>query len=288
MLVRRPYASDVRFIQPVAMALGSAMYVWIATFFDQLVQGQGDGQLPDMTWLFVLGGIWNLLLLVVIVFAIVDAVLTLRAAKTRQLATNAMIVKLISIPYFILNFYVLAVIFVGGGVTLIIGIGFALWVVVAVGIALTYLTMLSTSIYLWAAIARLRRERIIGTGMTVLYAILSFVFVTDLAAGVLVFGHSRRRPRLAFVLLLLSAGAVILGFGIWELLGTIADGAGALNDPVSTLFWIAPVALGFAVIVATGIVSLIRRSTLRLEAQQAAAARRTPTESDPTESVLVG
>ena len=269
------------------MALGSAMYVWIATFFYQLVQGPGNGQLPDMTWLFVLGGIWNLLLLVVIIIAIVDGVLTLRAGKTRQLATNAMIVKLISIPYFILNFYVLAVVFVGGGATLIIGIGVALWVVVAVGIALTYLTTLSTSIYLWAAIARLRRERIIGTGLTVLYAILSFLFVTDIAAGVLVFGHSRRRPRLALILLLLSAGAVILGFGIWDLLGTLADGAGALNDPVSMLFWIVPVALGFAVILATGIVSLIRRSTLRLEAEQAAAARAS-TETDTSERLLVG
>lgn len=263
------------------------MYVWIATFFYQLVQGEGNGQLPDMTWIVVLAGIWNLLLVIVVVVAIVDGVLRLRAGKATQLATNALIVKLISIPYFILNFYVLAVVFVGGGVTLIIGIGVALWVVVAVGIALTYFTMLSTSIYLWAAIARLRRERIIGTGLTVLYAILSFLFVTDIAAGVLVFGHSRRRPRLALVQLLLSAGAVILGFGIWDLLGTIADGAGALDDPVSMLFWIVPVAFGVAVILATGIFALIRRSTLQLEAEQAAAARASMG-TDTSESLVVG
>ena len=147
--------------------------------------------------------------------------------------------------------------------------------------------MLSTSIYLWAAIARVRRERMIGTGLTVLYAIMSFLFVTDIAASVLVFGHSRRRPRLALVLLLLSAGAVILGEGIWDLLGTSGDGAGALDDPISMLFWIVPVAVGFAVIVATGIVSLIRRSTLRLEAEQAAASRAS-TETDTSESVLAG
>jgi hypothetical protein len=267
------------------MTLGSAMYIWIATLSEQLNM---DGQLPDLTWVFVIAGIWNLLLLIVTVIAIVDGTRSLRAGKTRQLATDGMVVKLISIPFFISNFLVLAEVFVTGGITLIVLIGFALWVVVAVGIGLTYLTMLSTSIYLWAAIARLRRERVISTGLTVLYVILSLLFVTDIAATVLVFGHSRRRPRLALAVLLLSTGGVFVAVGVWTLVGLFEDGTGFGWSLASFyLQWVIPMGIGSVMILATVVVCAVKRAALKLEAQQAAA-RRTPKEVDAPDSVLAG
>jgi hypothetical protein len=267
------------------MALGSAMYVWIAAFVANVNNNLSvNGQMPDFTWVFVVAGIWNFLLLIVIVVALVDAVLRVRSGKTRQLATNGLIVKLVSIPYFVSNFLVLAQLFVAGGVTLIVLIGFALWIVVAVGIALTYITMLSTSIDVWAAIARLRRERIIGTGLTVLYVILSLLFVFDIAAAAIVFGHSRRRPRLACAVLFLSVGAVFIAIGISSLQFLLDDGFGfGWSDPSFYLQWVIPGGVGVLVLLATGVVCVLRRSTLRLEAQQAALARRSETGSTPAE-----
>jgi hypothetical protein len=282
---RRPYASSVRFILPVVLLLGAAMYVVIIAFSEQLITATNP-------WYLVVPVAWNLLLFITTVITIVDGVLRVRAGKTRALAIDAMIVKLVAIPFFVLNFYVLAEFFIFGGLTIAFGIGLAFWVVVAIGGGLTYLTMLSTSVYLWAAIARLRRERIIGTGLTVLYMILSFLYVTDIAASVLVFGHSRRRPRLALVVLLLSVGALFVTYAI----GTLTDGQGAgWNDPSIFLQWVIPLVIGGGLILATLIVSVIRRSTLRLEAERArVAAAATATtaspesESDTSDRELVG
>ena len=63
---------------------------------------------------------------------------------------------------------------------------------IAGSVVLTYLTMLSTSVYGWASITVLRRERRIGTVLSVLYTILLFIFVADIVAGILLFAHSRR------------------------------------------------------------------------------------------------
>ena len=194
------------------MLLGAGMYAavilvspfafgeWTLTEYQPLV-------LP------VAGG-WNLLLLVVTVIVIVDSVRKIRAKKTKQLVTDAFVVKLVAIPFFALNYVVLAFLFIGGAVFIIFG-GLVLWVVVAIGSGLTYLAMLSTSVYAWAAIAQLRRERIIGTGLAVLYTLLSLVFVTDIATGILLLGHYRRRPILALVIVLLSFGLILGGIGLW-------------------------------------------------------------------------
>jgi hypothetical protein len=102
-----------------------------------------------------------------------------------------------------------------------------------------------------------------------------------------VFGHSRRRPRLALAMVLLSAGLVIMAFGIWDLIATLGDGAGVEYDP-SRFDWIGPVIVGSLVITATALVSVVRQSTLRNEAQQVAVAIETSTESDPSDRELAG
>jgi hypothetical protein len=260
----------MRFVQPVVLVAGAVMYVVIFTFSDQLNSGD------TVQWNFVIAGAWNLLLLVATIISIVDGVRKFRAKETRALATDALVVKLASIPFFVLNYLMLAFLFLGGAAIILFG-GPLLWLAGAIGSGLTYLAILSTSVYTWAAIAQLRRERIIGTRLTVLYAIMSLIFVTDIAAGVMVFGHYRRRPRLALVVLLLSVGLVILAFGIvvFSLDPTFVDGF----DPISGAGYVVAF-IGIAVIIPTGIVAIVRRSSLRAEAQLAGLAPGSSIEHD--------
>jgi hypothetical protein len=264
---RAHYAPKVRYVQAGALLLGAVMYVVVMNTVEQLSTAS------NVQWYLVIAGGWNLLLLVVTVIVIVDSIRKVRAKKTRTLATDSFVVKLASIPFFVLNYVVLVVLFVGGAAIFLFG-GMVLWVAVAIGSGLTYLAMLSTSIYVWAAIAQLRRERIIGTGLTILYAILSLIFVTDIAAGIMLFGHSRRRPRLALVVVLLSTGLAMITLGLLFMLGIVGFVSEPKYDPYMSV-WISFVVAGIVVVLATAIVSVVKRSTLKLEAQRAALARTT-------------
>lgn len=170
------------------MLLGTAMYLvnflypWKGDEF-----GDSSALVPTV---FI---VWNASLLIVTILVIIDSVKKVRKGMAAQLATGVFFVKLAAIPYFLINF----VIFSSVGA---IAIGMALMargsilaVAVAAGsVVLTYFTMLSTSVYGWASIIQLRRERRINTVLAVLYAILLLVFVADTVAGILLFVHSRR------------------------------------------------------------------------------------------------
>ena len=196
----------MRILQAGVMLLGALMYGAVIVFPEAL----SSSNLP---WTFVIGGVWNLLLLMATVVVIVDSIQKIRAKKTQQLATDVLVVKLAAIPFFVLNFVVLANLTVLGLGLIIFG-GMVLWVVVAIGAGLTYMVVLSTSVYAWAAIVQIRRDGIIKPWLAVLYAILSLVFVTDTATGILLFGHGRRRPKLALVIVLLSFGLGLAGVGL--------------------------------------------------------------------------
>jgi len=250
----------MRFVQPVVLLLGVAMYITVFAFFYQLTRGD------TVQWNFVIAGIWNLLMLVATVIAIVDSTRRIRTGKTRQLATDVLVVKLVSIPFFVLNSLMLAFLFLGGAAIFIFG-GFALLAAGAIGSVLTYLAILSTSVSAWATIAKLRRERIIGTALTVVYTILLFVPVADIVAGVLLFGHSRRRPRLALIVLLLATGLVTIAVGILghlSFLGLLYGPAAPDFDPLAFV-WISIIIVGSLVVVATVIVSILRQGSLRSE-----------------------
>jgi hypothetical protein len=268
----------MRFVQPVVMVVGAVMYTLIFAFFDDL------NTYYTIQWNFVIAGAWNLLFLVATVIAIVDSIRRIRAKKTRQLATDALVVKLAAIPFFILNYVMLVFLFFLGGAALLFG-GPLLWVVVAVGSGLTYLAILSTSVYVWAAIAQLRRDRIIGTRLTVLYAILSLIPVTDVAASVLLFGHYRRRPRLALVAILLSIGLLALVFGL--IITSVNPAFKTGYDPITLGGYILAI-VGMAVILPTAVVSIVRRSTLRAEAQRATVAREPSADSETSDRVPAG
>lgn len=191
----------MRFVQPIGMLLGALLYAVSFVFAEQL----NAGPIP---WDLVIFVGWNVLLPVVTVIAIVDAVLKIRAKKTRQLATDALVTKLTSIPFFLVNFVALLAVVLFSLGFLLFG-GFLVLPFVPLFIGLTYLAMLSTSVYTWAAIIQLRRDGVVGIGLTILYALLSLIFVTDIAAGILLFGHSRGRPGRALVIVLLTLGLAL-------------------------------------------------------------------------------
>ena len=273
----------MRFVQPVVLLLGIATYVGV---FVLLANTSGPGAL---VWVAVIVGAWNLIMLVATVMAVVNTIHRIRTRMTRQLATDSMIVKLASIPFFLVNFGVL--VFVANASIVLIYVGPILWTVLSIGITLTYLTMLSTSIPVWATIVQLRRERIIDTGLTVLYATVSLLFVTDVAAGILLFGHSRRRPRFACMWLLLGTGGAMIVVGILELLfGFLISDFPELDYGgvyLDWLLWFIPLVAGTALILATAIVSAAQRSTLRLEAQTALPIE-TPIRSGTFGTILAG
>jgi hypothetical protein len=284
----RPYASNMRFVQTGVLLVGAAMYALVVAYALQPINA-ADGWLTEGNNALLVFGAWNLLLVVVFIFAIVDAVRKVRAKKTRELGTGAMVVKLASIPYFVLNFIALAFLSVEGAVLVFFTAGLIL-VAVGVGTVLTYLTMTSTSVYGWAAIAEMRRERKINRALTVVYTILLLGFFTDVAAGVMLFGHSRRRPRLTLIVMLLVIGAALIALGFLGIF-TVPVVAHSLDLPEAFYslgaISIVMLVLGIAVIAGAVVGSAVLRSTLRAEARQAALARAGRDEYDSTSHGLV-
>lgn len=193
--------------------------------------------------------VWNVLLLIVTILVIVDSVRKIRAGKTLVLATDVFVVKLVSIPFFVVNFAVMAALGLAGSLIFLFG-GFLLLGIAATSIVFTYLAMLSTSIYGWASIVRLRRERTITTRLTVLYTILLALFMTDIAAGIMLFGHARRRPMTALLWVLIAFGALLAVAGL---------SPAALVDPADLPpGWMVVSIIGVAVILATVVFAIVR------------------------------
>jgi hypothetical protein len=143
---------------------------------------------------------------------VVDSVRKVRARKTRQLATDVLVVKLAAIPFFVLNFITVSFIALIGVAMIQFALPFL--AVASIGSALTYPAMLSTSVYAFATVTQLRRERLVGPGLAILYVILSLIYVTDIVAAILLFGHAKRRPTRALVIVMLSLGLILmLSFG---------------------------------------------------------------------------
>jgi hypothetical protein len=242
-----PRLPTVRFVQAGVMLLGPLVYVFT-------INPPYDPE-PGSFLIVVLGGLvgWNLLLIVATILVIIDSVRKIRAGKTRALATDVFVVKLAAIPFFLFNFGLLALFAVMGAAFWFKG-GVLLLAFVPLEITLTYLAMLSTSVYGWASIARLRRDRVIGTGLTVLYSILLLIFVTDIVVGILLFGHSRRRPGVALAIVFLALGVALAAVPF-----LLTDGVEWLGFPgvvVEGVEWVG--LAGVVVIVATIVISLTR------------------------------
>jgi hypothetical protein len=250
----------MRFAQPVVMLLGVVAWVAFLVYF-QVAGDTGNYQLP-----FLILGVWNLLVLAAAVLTIIDSVRKVRANASEELAASAMMTKLASFPFVMVNFIGLIGAFFSSFGLLLFG-GPVLWVIVPIVGVLTYLVGLTTSVYGWAAITQMRRERKLSVALTVVFTILLLLPPADTVVGVLLF--RRRRPRLALLAVMLAIGAVIIAVGsvIWAVTTWYAYGAES-----EVLASIIVAIVGFALILATGIVIILRRSALRTEAEEAALA----------------
>ena len=168
------------------MVLGAVAYLVVILYFAN--DGSSYDAVFPILWT-VIG--WNAVLLIVTILVIVDSVRKVRAGKTRELATSVFVVKLAAIPFFLVNFALLTLIYFFSFLILLFG-GPVLQIAVTIGACLTYLAMLSTSVYGWASIVQLRRERRIDTPLVVLYVFLLLIFVWDIVAGILLFADWRR------------------------------------------------------------------------------------------------
>ncbi len=134
---------------------------------------------------------WNVLLFIVTILVIIDSVTMIRKSNTSVLATSVFVVKLAGIPFFLMIGLLLVLLLFGGMLILAVG-GVALIAAGWIGLVLTYLALLPTSVYGWASVIQLRRDRIIETPLVVLYSILLAVPVADVVVGILLFVHYRR------------------------------------------------------------------------------------------------
>jgi hypothetical protein len=250
----------MRFVQPVVMLLGVAAWVAFLVYFQE-AGDTGNYQLP-----FLILGVWNLLVLAAAVLTIIDGVRKVRANASAELAASAIMTKLASFPFVVVNFIGLIGAFFSSFGLLLFG-GPVLWVIVPIVGVLTYLVGLTTSVYGWAAITTMRRERSLSVALTVVFTILLLLPPADTVVGVLLF--RRRRPRLAFVLVILTLGVVLIA--VAALVWCISTWYGFSYEP-NLLPSIIVAIVGFALILAISIVSIVRRSALRTEAEEAALA----------------
>jgi hypothetical protein len=184
------------------MLLGAANYLGMAAVLYGF--SYSDSELVPL----IIGG-WHALLLLVTVAVIVDSVRKLRARRSDDLVRDLFVVKLASIPYFLINVIVLvSITFLGATLTALIaamaasdptvnkpGTQVIAWGLGAVAIAfgLTYFAMLTTSTYGWAAIAGLRRDRRLNAWLAALYRLMLLLFVTDVVVGILLRAHTRKQ-----------------------------------------------------------------------------------------------
>jgi hypothetical protein len=250
----------MRFAQPVVMLLGVVAWVAFLVYFHD-AGNTGNYGLP-----FLILGVWNLLVLVAAVLTIVDSVRKVNSNVSGELAGSAMMTKLASFPFVMVNFVGLMGAFFSSFGLLLFG-GPVLWVIVPIVGVLTYLVGLTTSVYGWAAITQMRRERKLSVALTVVFTILLLLPPADTVVGVLLF--RRRRPRLALLAVMLTIGVLLIAGGslLWSMTTWYAYGA----EPV-VLASIIVAVVGFALILAISIVSIVRRSALRTEAEEAALA----------------
>ena len=98
------------------MVLGTVIY--LVVFF--LVTSDGLTYY-NVGPLLLTGVLWNVLLLIVGVLVIIDGTRKLDAGKTQELLTGVFVVKLVAIPFFLINFALMVLLAFAGSLIFILG-----------------------------------------------------------------------------------------------------------------------------------------------------------------------
>lgn len=125
-------------------------------------------------------GAWAVVYAVAAGLAVREAVRLLRLRDLDRLQRATKLVKLIGIPFFVLNFVLLSTFVVA---TAFFGIGFVLAPVFVIA---TYLVLLPTSAYGLACLVLLQRDRAVSPTFFTVHVVLHGLFVADIVSTLLV------------------------------------------------------------------------------------------------------
>jgi hypothetical protein len=181
----------MRFSKILYVVLLYANTVLLVYLMAELLQLVPDRWMVDEATQSMLWAAWIVSLALSIVLQVIDAAILLRRSDFYRLVRSMMVIKAAAIPYFIVNFVVLAafmVILIGGSR----GVGIIL---IWVPFALTYVVFLPTSIYSFATLLFAHRYHLVGTAGFVLHVILQAVFVLDLLSTAILWVKNRHYPR---------------------------------------------------------------------------------------------
>ncbi len=143
----------------------------------------------DTFWLLliVLYALWFLVFIGSLVRLIAGSIKELRNNDTKALIASVKLLKLASIPYFIINFALCAII---GLLFVVVSRGLGL-IFLPIPVVLTWLTMLSTSMSSLFLLAALRKNRAATAGYVMKHAILQLFFVIDIISALFIVKRAR-------------------------------------------------------------------------------------------------
>jgi hypothetical protein len=175
-----------------ALVLGAFLAAFVASGIG-LKQPFRIDEPADLTIAYAVLGAWLVIYLVLAIVVVADAA---RLARSRDLAAaqdSANLVKLIAIPFFLLNFVALTevVTVVGAGDQDRLGLdGF---IVAPLFVVLTYLVFLPTSAYSVVCLSLMRKGGQIGRTFFGVNLALQFLFVVDVPSAIVVVEVARDR-----------------------------------------------------------------------------------------------
>lgn len=132
--------------------------------------------------LIVLYALWFLAFVGSLIRLIAGSVKELRNNDIKPLMASVKFLKLGSIPYFIVNFALCAMI---GLLFVLVSRGLGL-IFLPIPVVLTWLTMLSTSISSFFLLAALRKNKAATTGFIVKHIILQLFFIIDIIGALFI------------------------------------------------------------------------------------------------------
>ena len=151
-----------------------ASFIAALYFFSYLVLTVQNRSALTIVLAFILTALTGLASVLFAIFYSIVAENT--PAMRKRMYRAALAFKLLTVPFFIVNFLVWAMIF---GVVGFLPGGQILWLLLPLVQVLTFCVLAVTSSYSVSTVILFKKKRLIGAGQAVLHSILQFLFVID-------------------------------------------------------------------------------------------------------------
>jgi hypothetical protein len=175
-----------------ALVLGAVLTGFVASGIGAKKPVRIDGT-ADLTVAYVVLGAWLLVYLVAAVVVVADAARLARKGDLDAAQDSSNFVKLIAVPFFMLNFIALTEVVTVVGANDEDRLGLDGFVVAPLFVVLTYLVFLPTSAYGVACLTLMRRGNQIGRTFFGVNMALHFLFVIDVLSAIVVVEVARDR-----------------------------------------------------------------------------------------------